>query len=180
MAPERIKKSTSAAGQHTLQELPVPQQRTAKKKRKSEEETITISSGDEASTQLVPQRKKAKAKAKAKEPVPLSSNSAESDSDLDETFIGSDEDGDDDYDDDRSAEELEEIERTQLLHTLEGQDSITIDQAIVLEPCETFTHEGNNTLELDLQDSDGKSLRISSGLYFAYLFYRTSRARKII
>ena len=178
MAPERIKKSTSAAGQHTLQELPVPQQRTAKKKRKSEEETITISSGDEASTQLVPQRKKVKAK--AKEPVPLSSNSAESDSDLDETFIGSDEDGDDDYDDDRSAEELEEIERTQLLHTLEGQDSITIDQAIVLEPCETFTHEGNNTLELDLQDSKGKSLRISSGLYFAYLFYRTSRARKII
>lgn len=177
MAPERIKKSTLAAGQHTLQEPPVPQQRTARKKRKSEAEAITISSGDEASTQLVPQRKKAKAK--AKEPAPLSSNSAESDSDLDETVIDNDEDGADDYDDDRSAEELEEIERTQLLHTLESQDNITIDQAIVLEPCETFTHEGNNTLELDLQDSNGKSPKISSDLYFAYPFCRTSRAREI-
>lgn len=170
MAPERIKKSTPAAGQRPLQEPPVPQQRTAKKKRKSGEETIPISSGDEALTQLVPQRKKAKAKAKAKEPVPLSSKSAESDSDLDETVIDNDEDGADDYDDDLSAEELEEIERTQLLHTLEGQDNITIDQAIVLEPCETFTH---------VQDSNGKSSKISSDLYFAYPFCRTSRAREI-
>jgi len=36
--------------------------------------------------------------------------------------------------DERSAEEIEEEERVQLLQSLRGQDTLTVDQAMILEP----------------------------------------------
>jgi hypothetical protein len=58
-----------------------------------------------------------------------------------------DEEDDDDDSDERSAEKIEEEERVQLLQSLYDQDTLTVDQAMILEPLET-SQENDDALEL--------------------------------
>jgi hypothetical protein len=56
---------------------------------------------------------------------------------VDEPDPEEDHEEEDDEFDERSAEEIEETERVQLLHSLGGQDTLAVDQAMVLERLET-------------------------------------------
>ena len=58
-----------------------------------------------------------------------------------------DEEDDDDDSDERSAEKIEEEERVQLLQSLYDQDTLTVDQAMILEPLDT-SQENDDALEL--------------------------------
>jgi hypothetical protein len=178
MARERDKKGAPAARQYTLQETwapyqppPIPQQRTSQRKRKTDEEPIALSDSEEPSR---PATQRKKGKGKAQEPVVPPSDSGESDFELQAALAVVDDDDDDDDNDDRGAEEIEEADRVQLLRTLESQDTLTVDQAIVLEPLETFNQEGDGDLELSLENIHRKSLAIPFDLCFTYSFRRAS------
>lgn len=148
---------------------PVPQ-RTLPKKRRAEDKPVapTLDSGE--SSQPAPQRKKGK----AKKPVVPVSDSGEPGSDSEDAAGDFDDSGDEDYVDDRSAEEIEEEERLELLNTLESRDELTADQAIVLEP-----QESNHDLELNLENIQSKSFAVPSALYSTDQVY-SYRCHKIL
>ena len=152
-------------------------------KRRAKDKTVAPAQTPGKPSLPAPQRKKGK----IKQPVAPSSDSAESDSksedpgsDYDDTVDVSDDSGDEGDDDDCNTEEVEEAERAKLLLTLEGQDTLTVDQAIVLEPRETHTYEDDHAPEPVLEDVQSTSLAILSMLCRAYLFCNSCRARKTI
>jgi hypothetical protein len=156
MAKTKPKKAATPQGQRTIQDMwRILQQAPQGKKRKAEVEPTTQQTT--RPTMQQPSRAPKRASGEVE-----SSDSGESDSDREyvSDINDDDDDDDDDFGDDDfgglSAEEIEEAERVQLLRTLESQDTLTVDQAMVLEPLETF--EDNHALELSLENIQGTSL----------------------
>ena len=154
---------------------PTDPKRTFPQKRKAGDKPITPIPNPGESSGPAPQRKKGR----AKQPVVPLSDSVESGSDFEDALGDIDDPDDEDYNDDRSAEEIEEAERAQLLRALESQDTLTADQAMVLEPQETFAQESTHNFELDLENLQSMSFTVSSTLYFTDLVYRTHKGRQI-
>lgn len=187
---ESNKKRKASNEPNTLQALwssqqlfpPVPQQ-TFPKKRRAGDKPATPASNPGGLSQPVPQLKKGKAKQPV---VPLSdsegsgSDSEDPGSEYDDDVDASDDSDGEDDNDHRSAEEIEEAQRAKLLLTLESQDTLTVDQAMILEPRETHTFEDDYAPEPVLENIHGTSLLILSTLCCADLFCSSCRAWKIV
>ena len=131
---------------------PVSQQ-TFPQKRRAGDKPAAPASNPGKSSKPTPQSKKGK----AKQPIVPVSDSGESGSEYDDTVEASDDSEDEDDNDDRGAEDIEEAERAKLLLTLEGRESLTDDQAMVLEPRETQTYEDDHAPEPVLENIQSTS-----------------------